>query len=93
MLLCAFFCIFVNVCVIILSFLYMCETIIFRGIWTDYDAILILQVYDEKRLMIRKKHSDNSKQHLVAGLKGNNIEYEKTSQKDMQMLDHAADGR
>ena len=53
----------------------MYETIIFRGIWTDYDAILILQVYDEKRLMIRKKHSDNSKQHLVAGLKGNNIEY------------------
>ena len=26
--------------------------------------------YDEKRLMIRRKHSDNSKQHLVAGLKG-----------------------
>ena len=26
--------------------------------------------YDEKRLMIKKKHSDNSKQHLVAGLKG-----------------------
>jgi len=26
--------------------------------------------YDERRLMIRKKHSDNSKQHLVAGLKG-----------------------
>ena len=26
--------------------------------------------YDEKRLMIKKKHNDNSKQHLVAGLKG-----------------------
>jgi len=26
--------------------------------------------YDERRLMIRRKHSDNSKQHLVAGLKG-----------------------
>ena len=26
--------------------------------------------YDEKRLSIKKKHNDNSKQHLVAGLKG-----------------------
>jgi len=30
----------------------------------------LTEVYDEKRLMIRKKHSDNSRQHLVAGLKG-----------------------
>ncbi len=28
--------------------------------------------YDDKRLMIRRKHSENSRQHLVAGLKGNN---------------------
>ena len=26
--------------------------------------------YDEKRLMIKRKHSDGGKQHLVAGLKG-----------------------
>jgi hypothetical protein len=26
--------------------------------------------YDDKRLMIRRKHSENSRQHLVAGLKG-----------------------
>ena len=26
--------------------------------------------YDERRLLIRRKHSDNSRQHLVAGLKG-----------------------
>ncbi len=28
--------------------------------------------YDDKRLMIRRKHSENSRQHLVAGLKGSN---------------------
>ena len=32
--------------------------------------------YDDKRLMIRRKHSENSRQHLVAGLKGNNSQAE-----------------
>ena len=37
---------------------------------TVYNCTAILQVYDERRLMIRKKHSDTSRQHLLAGLKG-----------------------